>query len=103
MSALTTTATVLTPPSRKKTLDHAVVYNPNAAVIYLRISDSASEDGSNPNLIREPIPIGPGFSGTIYIGRMVAAAASITASTSSDGSGAPTSAVQASFEWSITG
>lgn len=93
-----TVRVVAAPRDTHRAIDHAVVTSEAATTLYLRLSDSANADGSEPQLVRT-IPIGAGFSGTVVIDRQFSGSVVITASTSPDGTGAPAGLVTADLVW----
>lgn len=100
---LDATARLARKPSRATTLDHLWVYNPAATAVYLNVWDMIAVDDDTPTVVIadavDQIPIAAGFCGLVYAGLGAARAIAISASTGTDGTGAPSAALGVSIRW----
>lgn len=77
------------------------VYNPTAAVVYLNVWSSEPDQGDRAAAARVggPWPIGPGQSVPVLVECRHAGAVRLSATTSTDATGSPSTACQAVPHW----
>jgi hypothetical protein len=103
-SALNATQQRLTPPSGATTLDHVHVSNPAATTVYLNFwTDSATSGAPALSItaIADQVAIPTGVAQPVLMDLPLLASGTlvVSASTAADGTGAPSSDLQASFRW----
>lgn len=94
---LTNTLQRITTRAGLRTLDTVFVFNDNGDAIYLNLWDDAAESGTPGQVIADvtdQLPIAAGYCGAVLIGRYSSGSFVLSASTSRDGTGAPTTPVE---------
>lgn len=84
-------AAIAPPTGQHRKLDHAWVSNPSAAQVYIRVLDGGTEVYND--------ALAAGLSAPIVYDYEPSGALTVTATTSDDGSGAPTSTIEFTPRW----
>lgn len=79
-------------------LDHVVVHNATSAVVYVSIADTSVDGSSGVGTFSDPVPVAVGVD-KIIVERVYSAGAVVRATTSADGTGTPSPAVDVTLQW----